>query len=364
MKCMTGNRIVKCSRLTLMISAVTVVGLTNNVRASDMSSRVQPAEQKQSEVITPEAHKFWTVIRNAKGKRSVNFDESYEESLGEFWLETHMVAFATFSKMVDGPNRRENLKYFVEQFGKHGPQADMRWLLARPGTTLSQSTGDDGGLYGVSSVRSRKARDVQVLFAELQVRHILSDREALERYYHAVVWYGSFFRFFAHNIGVMQQKFSEKPDAEYWWYARNFVVFAHATGRDDLLRDVKPEKLHARYIKWIHWIASNGPYFRASQSESRWYLDEGEKKRQEGYLPFVSRSRLPKLIKQPSKPFPDWTGPPALRPKDLRQLASTGSPINKVNWEFASQPVFPILPLTSGQRGIGVRGLDLLFGFR
>lgn len=182
MKFVTGNRIIKCGRFTLLIFAVSVSALANNVRAADMSSRVQPAEQKQSEVITPEAQKYWNVIRNAKGERSVIFDESYEKSLAIYWQDTHLVATATFSKMVDGPNRRENLKYFVEQFGKHGPQADMRWLLAKPATTLSTSTGEDGRLYGVSSARSRKAQELQVLFAELQVRHILSDRTALERY--------------------------------------------------------------------------------------------------------------------------------------------------------------------------------------
>jgi hypothetical protein len=162
----------------------------------------------------------------------------------------------------------------------------------------------------------------------------------------------------------MQEKFSEKPDAEYWWYARNFVVYAHATGRDDLLHDVKPEKLHARYIKWIHWIASNGPYLRASQSESRWYLDEGEKKRQEEYMPFVSRSRLPELIKQPRNPFPDWTGPPPLRPKDLRQLVRTGNRNNNVNWKFASQLAVPGLPIASGRCRMGKDAVDYLFGPR
>ena len=247
-----GYHFLTVIQFTIVISLFSDPVVSDKLCASETSSSL--SSQRQSQVkATQEAENYWMEIRSAPVNSNSIFDESFEPSLIKYWIDTHLTANRAFRRMTEGTHLREKLKYYVEQFGKHGSQADMRWLLADPSATLTDGQGIHAGLYSKSTARSRKAREIQLLIAEFQVRKMLSDRATFERYYQAVVWYGFLFHndYFGHTLSVMRQEFSEKRNADHWWYARNFMMMAHATWRDDLLRVVKPEELNTAFMKWI-----------------------------------------------------------------------------------------------------------------
>jgi hypothetical protein len=116
---------------------------------------------------------------------------------------------------------------------------------------------------------ANKERQILNLVCEIQVRMFLNDPDLLERYYHAVIWSGVFIE---HGGSMEMEEWwslmqkvhgldwdarDSVPGDDYWWYAREFMLLAHATGRDDLLRDVDASELYSRYEKWGRWMRSN-----------------------------------------------------------------------------------------------------------
>jgi len=264
--------------------------------------------------IQSEARKYWEWIRGANADTHGVFDQDFEAHLEGYWLRVAGDAMSTFDEMMEGSGAAEKLGYFVDQFGVHGPQADMRWLLAAPGATLNRCGGPEGGLCSADSERGRKERRVRLLLAEFQVKAFLKDPEKLARYYQAVAWNDQLLRpvVLSGQVYSVKRFFPNTPERpEYWWYARDFMVFAYATGRQDLLAGMKCTELQGQFLNWLEWfVKEDGPYLRPSVDGPYWYVDEGEKRRQEGYVPFIKKLDLPPLVKVPEYPFPDWKGPP------------------------------------------------------
>lgn len=255
---------------------------------------------------------IWTKIKSAEAPQSPNIKEGSPEA----WLNVIKVGFAEMQKIIKSSNPREGLEYYVHQFGKQGAQADMRWLLAlrtwglAPDRSLNPHREDK---------ITHNNRRVQLISAELQVRLFLKDPKLLARYYHSVIWYGYMFNdlFYPVRLGqVYRNMKADSPDDNYWWYAQNFVLMAHATGRDDLLKGAKPEDLKPRFQQWYHWFMQNGMYLRASPDTFYWSLEEKGKKIRKVYFPFVSKQELPPLKVLPIYPFPDWKGPKPTTPQN------------------------------------------------
>ena len=96
-----------------------------------------------------------------------------------------------------------------------------------------------------------------------------------------------------------------RPENGYWDFAWRCMLLYYATGRDDLLDNVAPEKLGDGFDTWYTWFEENRPYLRAESTEPRWRLDSEAKARQGKYQAF-DRFALPPL-KLPESPFPDWS---------------------------------------------------------
>jgi len=264
------------------------------------------------------AERYWNVIKSASASEPKKGDP---DEITEYWTDIILQTMKSFEEMLEDTDKREVLTYYVERFGKDGAQADMRWLVAYYPVTMNNCQA--GGLSPPRDNRSKRWREIQLLFAEIHVRHLLANPKILSRYYQAVVWKGKFIRAkegWIMEVGNTERSFSKKSDEEYWWYARNFVLMAHATGRDDLLQNVKPENLKGQFRKWQSWLKNEGVFLRPSSKYPRWELDEGEKRRKEGYLPYLFKSEKPPLLIIPKYPFPDWKGPEPPPPSLLSEL--------------------------------------------
>lgn len=275
------------------------------------AAEAKPAAVKQPS--TPQA--IWERIKNASSDAVVDTTEpNFDERVLNHWYKVKSETFKVFfEEIVDQDDRQEALKFFVDQFGRHGAQADFRWLSVEPTITLPGCFGDEGGLHKPDSDRHRRARECQLAIAELQVPKFLANQDLMVRYYQAVVWHNHVFHrtyLFPHLWRVLDSKFTDPSNREYWWHARTFMMLAHGTSRDDLIRNVKPEDLHLRCRQWLDWVNGKEPYLRTVPAEFRWRLDEGALRRGEAYLDEDGRPEFQPLQVPVDYPFPDWKGVP------------------------------------------------------
>lgn len=259
------------------------------------------------------ASRAWERIRSSD---QIKYRE-FEDNPIDYWFAlSHR---KHFGEMVKGSNLREKIQFFVERFGEEGAEADIRWILADPGATTNLG-GGAGGLYSIENGNesSKRRREIQLLIAEFQVRQFLHSRKKLHRYFHFTIWQRVILstKKFPVQVSLTRQGFTKKPKEDFWWYARDLLLFAYATGRDDLLKSLEeqkeltPELFKRKFLEWFEWMKHEGGYLRPSKDGSRWILDLGEKRRKEVYLPFAQYMELPPLENLPKTPFADWKGPP------------------------------------------------------
>ena len=77
-------------------------------------------------------------------------------------------------------------------------------------------------------------------------------------------------------IGNLLSGFPSAPDEDYWCYARNFMLLAHATGRDDLLVKVDSDDLRQRFLVWREWWIGNEEllaHLRPDNKNLVWHFD-------------------------------------------------------------------------------------------
>jgi hypothetical protein len=219
-------------------------------------------------------------------------------------------------ELIAAADQRASLKFYIDQFGKHGPQADFRWMVADVDTLLASP-------FVRPRVASEKPKEKefgkrQLLACELLVRKCLSDRSFLQRYYRAVIWSGLWLGTGKKHAASMLSQiqgtrdgFKDHPE-EYWWYARNFVLLAYATGREDILDRADAEKLQPRFVEWFEWFNSKDgeAYLQADAEHFRWSIDKKRERNSEGVPP----------LQAPKEPFSDWKGPSAPDPRLLEAL--------------------------------------------
>ncbi|MBN67862.1 MAG: hypothetical protein CME32_01100 [Gimesia sp.] len=281
------------------------------VSIAQNDSSVTANQQGAKQNLTPnELAQIWTNIKNTDTPLSDKVKDGSPES----WFLEVKVGHEELKKIIDSSNQREGLEYFVNQFGRGGAQADMRWLIAARTMMLPA----DRNLKPTS--QDDKLRQAQNAFAELQVRQFLEHPRLLDRYYHSVIWFDHMFNkiFFSTYLGNVQKKLqSDKSQNDYWWYAQNLLLLVHATNRDDLLEDAKPEELIPVFEQWYQWLKINGIFLTASPDGIFWLRNEANNKI---YLPFLKNQTLPPLENPPKYPFPDWVGKRPTTPKNYRAL--------------------------------------------
>ncbi|HLA84486.1 MAG TPA: hypothetical protein VJL29_06810 [Thermoguttaceae bacterium] len=270
-----------------MIILTTTIGMNGSWESSSGKGvPKQPAKEIASAT--------WTEIKNAKSDISIHDDPI------EYWSEMLVHCRIPFGNMIhQADNPSEAIRYFVDQFGKHGAEADIRWMWVGRGliTPFKSRPPDRGVRLFPFTVK------IKMELSEHIARRCLRDREFLERYYQAILWSRSLLRngrtpdSLSFAIELMGEGFAEEEGRWYWWYARNLILLAHAFGRDDLLKDIEPEKLNKAYLTFAKWYEENKDYLVLSKDGFRWKLD---KKAKERGVP-----NEPEYLLEPAAPFPE-----------------------------------------------------------
>ncbi len=296
---------------------LTIGPCVSGVVATIVFANAMTARSDQAEV-DARAKEFWKNIRSAHA----DDPEGYKTEARLYWEDIARRCELAFMELKHEPDMRPVLKYYVDQFGRHGPQADFRWAAAHHTIMLSAC-----GRFPVYSnfykhypVPPKVAflSEAEELVCELIVRRCMKEPDFQRRYHHILLWdqgilgcdredrISSQDQTLSLLAQALKEDFSERTRNHYWWYARNVVILAYATGRDDLLRDSEPEGLAETSVRLTKWLYENYPYLRVDRREKRWKLDEDAKAKGEKWK---GKTEMP-LIPSPKAPSPDWKSPP------------------------------------------------------
>lgn len=246
--------------------------------------------------------------------------DATDEDRTHYWVAVLDEAASLFAQLtrVEPERRRANLRRFAAEFGRHGPQADFRWVLAAGEHLVTAGPrrpwpGDDE--------RSRLARDVMRDLHEAMVREFLARPESLHRFYRAVLWSPYVFtdrnNEFSDRLNFTTEGLLGKegrPD-DYCWHSLNALLFMHATARDDLLKDAAPERIGEVFRQWTDWMAENGPDLRPNSKTWHWEIDLAAKTSRSGDARWAEGRGLPMFPDRPTSPLPDWEGVPPPAPE-------------------------------------------------
>lgn len=257
------------------------------------------------------AQEVWNLIKNAKGD-----PKTIAGGKGTYWYDIWQYCVNAFAMVDQADDPEKVMKYFVDQFGKHGAQADMRWIFSGIMYTMPDWR------YPPFGNQPEYVRGKQLKMAELITRRLLKDKEFMKRYHRAVLWHGDLFsKFMTRTINAAKKGLEKKDNEEYWWYARNLVLIIHAFGQDKLLKDVKPEEINKLIPPFIKWYEENRPYIEVDEKLQIWKVNEEAKKA--GNVLNKSRLKTVPAIPSPETPFDDW-GKDSPTPINKSGLNSTG----------------------------------------
>lgn len=226
---------------------------------------------------------------------------------------------AAFWATLPAEHTDEYLTWYVGQFGKHGADADIRWMLADPDAFIATAHAIPSGLPSKERQDSYRLAlgvlHVDGLAAEALVKRFLKEPAIVPRYYRAVVWFGQLLddkARYGYAIGKLTQHFQDSQGPPFWLFARQFILLAHATGRDDLWLGKKPEDLKPAFVEWRTWFLgstgkSSAPALDAAAAYMQLSPDKLCWQRRPGLIP-ASLAGLPRLDK-PDRPLPEGTVP-------------------------------------------------------
>ncbi len=237
-------------------------------------------------------------------------DPSDEAALWEYWLEVVFGVREQFNAMLEEckDDPKAALAEYFRLFDKGDSQEKMRWLMA--GEELMFPTRNGRPFMRVNANNGYRE---QMMASEIQVRTFVGTPELFASYYRIVAWR----RYLLRNVGgrsgpwrlgkEIEEQWQDQDRSEYWFFARNFLIAAHATGRDDLWKGGDPEHLEGRFAEWWEWFEKNGGYLRASRGEPTWEIDEESRQRGIELDAWLEDRGLP-VLQWPSLPFECWNG--------------------------------------------------------
>lgn len=297
-------------------TAVLLVGISA-AGSCALSAATEKASQSPSadSAVQKRFKRVWEKIRKTKAKRPQKMDR---DSINSYWIMIFFQCNELFEKsLLTQPNLDRKLALFVNRFGRDGPAADIRWVAVFPSATLplrSRPVSKDND----RPVGDTTARSLQMHLSELLTRRFVKEPKTLRRYWHIMAWRGAWFVGYPNNThpflvpsvafpmtaGFTYRGITRGPKDEYWWWARNFVLLAHATGRDDLLKNADPAHLHKKAEQWYRWYTWNERFLRPDTKYPRWIWDITAIYNQSFW-----KNTLPEF-EFPNAPFPDWKGVP------------------------------------------------------
>jgi hypothetical protein len=247
--------------------------------------------------------RIWSAIENTNARS--NSDNSQPQGDFDSWSDVAVQCQRLFGQIQDLPISDQEAGRYVRKFGRDGPLSDIRWLLAANDAALPWCIQGPRKYDNGSAVSTHG----QLILAKQICEIILQNSDLRSRYLQVVLYSQSFLgqprshhERFDMAVAFTAQGFHNGPKEEYWWNGRNFVVLAHATGRDDLLKNTDWEKLTPVFEKWEAWFKENESYLVPDEKYPRWIVDEEAKDHRRS---LGERQRLAPLH-TPDKPFSDW----------------------------------------------------------
>lgn len=197
-----------------------------------------------------------------------------------------------FWQLVSQPDGSYSAYYLISQFGKHGPQADLRLLFGAPHVFLPVASERKLQRWdlprGVLPLDEAEIRRIRMAVCRYQTELFVRQPNELLRYTHAVFWFRALRADDPHITEVVIDgivaAMSSHANDDYWWAARNFLVLACATERMDLIAGTPADSLRQSFEQWHRWWRMRAPVLQGRA----W--------------------ARPQFVTCPSVPFPDWTG--------------------------------------------------------
>lgn len=266
-------------------------------------------------------------IKNAAPEQAY---EQYDEK-AYWWYDLVEILNRRFWRGAVGPDREKFLTFLVREFGRHGARFDFRLCLMEVDVMLAQHYIEPASGVNLESEpelenAAERVRTAQLLVARAQVELFLERPDLLKRYYECLVWSHQFFGNSQYHwvalrgkFGGLCENFSEPTDRDYWWFARDFLLLVHATGRNELLKGAKADELSRPFAQFRQWFGENLKHLEPHAERPVWISSED-----------VLHGRIvtpleAMAIREPKLPFPDWTGVAPPHPtlmEDFEHLAS------------------------------------------
>jgi len=188
-----------------------------------------------------------------------------------------------FEGVIHASNKREVITHYIEQFGKHGPDADFKWVLSAPYYLLSRR---------MNAAESPASTEVESLIRELVSRRMLNDNLFLERYYRFMLWagflgYDDMESAISRELARVKTVNDYRDEADYeegdkWNSTRNMILIARAFNRTDIINDINnavdkgnvSDVLYVTRSRFDLWFYKN--YFCFVEAETGcfyWHVD-------------------------------------------------------------------------------------------
>lgn len=247
-------------------------------------------------------------------------EEPYEIAV-DYWGEVLRHAHERLWKCLantEESERSEVLRGLVSGFGSEGAQTDLRLLLSDYHVMVpyrgspakmpipQQAEGLDNPDEGYDEI----CRYVW----QHQVERFLERPDLRERYYRFTLWT----RQFVAPGGALHTAarythtgFSTEVGEYYWFFARNFIVLATATEREDLLQDAEPDELAEHFERWYEWY---------KEVQDTLVFDKGGLKWKVPWVRVDCLSDRQPRLPEDMTPFEDWSSPPPPPPSHILRM--------------------------------------------
>lgn len=135
--------------------------------------------------------RHWVKIAHASAAEPKDVDDEIQRE--EYWRKTFYDGCQPeFWRMLQESDVDAQLEFFVDQFGEHGAQADIRWVSASQINTLCDVAPFPANARPLTPIDGKPVdlRQVQMKVSKHLVKRLLEDQKALERYWAFHLWYG------------------------------------------------------------------------------------------------------------------------------------------------------------------------------
>ena len=287
-------------------------------------SPIASKDRESSSGILSSTRDAWERLSHVEPKGGIG---KYETRDG-YWYNLLVDANAILWKFLLSNPNDDNLRWFLEQFGKHGPQADFRLLFSDPHLFLARIERmplrppkllpEDSKRLSPKDYHRIRCRVIKI-----HTEILLRDEKALRRYYHAILWRGVPIMAgrnytLAGAIRRVEEGLKRQGPKERVFHLRQFLIVAIATGNMNLVQGRKISELDEAWNTWRKtWLLKDMPPGKKlvfDPDSLTWIIKAKEHKSES-----EKRGKMYEWPNYPQYPFPDWRG---VSPPDRRLITT------------------------------------------